>query len=102
MLSFTPILILILCEVVHGAEYHIQNVDQFIALLSKGTTYSGHTVFLDSDIDFTGKTMNPIGNFLGTFDGQGYTISNLKMSASSSGCVGLFGYTGGMTVKKIL
>ena len=87
MLSFAPLLLLLLCGATHGPEYHIQNADQLIAFsnsVNNGNMYSGTTVFLDSDIDFTGKTMSPIGSsasryFLGTLDGQGYTISTSKL-----------------------
>ena len=82
MLSFAPLLLLLLCWATHGAEYHIQNADQLIAFsnsVNNGNMYSGTTVFLDSDIDFAGRTMNPIGlsfsGYLsGVFDGQGHTI----------------------------
>ena len=64
------------------------------------------TVFLDSDIDFTGETLEPIGvsdsnYFNGTFDGQGHAISNLNVT-SSSGYVGLFGYSRGLTITNVV
>jgi hypothetical protein len=65
---------------------------------------------LDNDIDLTGIDWKPIGygdqqftdlstagQFTGTFDGQGFTISNLSVSATNSalGVVGgLFGFLG--------
>ena len=39
--------------------------------------------------------------FLGTFDGQGHTISNLVMNSTSK-YAGLFGYSGGTTIKNIV
>ena len=109
MLSFAPLLLLLLCGATHGAEYHIKDASQFISFansVNNGNTYSSYTVFLDSDIDFTGKTMSPIGSsesryFIGTLDGQGHTISNLKMTVSSQ-FAGLFGYTRGMTVRNVV
>ncbi|MGJ0455719.1 YDG domain-containing protein [Aliarcobacter cryaerophilus] len=48
---------------------------------------------------------NPIGNtankFNGTFDGLGFTISNLYINRSSQFEVGLFGYTYNATIKNI-
>ena len=48
-------------------------------------SFEGTTVFLDTDIDFSGdlsEQFEPIGknssSFNGTFDGQGYTISDLQ------------------------
>ena len=47
----------------------------------------------------TGTGWNPIGNssantFNATFDGNGYTISNLMINRSGTNFVGLFGYMG--------
>ena len=82
-------------------EHHIKNASdliQFSSKVSSGSTYSGTTVFLDTDIDFFGglsDEFEPIGtsskSFQGTFDGQGHTISNLAIN-SSLPFVGLFGY----------
>ena len=92
-----------------GAEVRIKSVDEFIQFkdnVNKGNNYSGTTVFLDSDIDFTDKTFEPIGtlysNFYGAFDGQGYVISNLEVTSSSLQHAGLFGYPGGLIVKNII
>ena len=63
-------------------------------------------MLLTTDIDFTGKSVAPVGKnwgngFLGVFDGQGHTISNLKMSYSST-FVGLFGYSKGLTIMNVV
>ena len=92
-----------------GDEFRIKSVDEFIDFsksVSKGTGYAGSTVFLDSDIDFTGKSSGPIGTsylnyFRGVFDGQGYVISNLNITSSSE-YAGLFGYSTGLTIKNAL
>ena len=93
-----------------GAEFRIatpQELIEFSNNVNKGTSYSGTTVFLDSGIDLTGKTFEPIGysysyQFRGVFDGQGHVISNLKMDSSSSQYVGLFGYSTGLTIKNVI
>ena len=92
-----------------GAELRISNVDEFIQFKNKvnsGSTFSGYTVFLDSDLSLSGKTMTPIGNsskyFRGIFDGQGHVISNLKFSSSSFKHVGLFGFSNIITIKNII
>ena len=89
-------------------EVRIKSTDgliEFSINVNSGTNYSGTTVFLDSDIDFSGKEFVPIGNaskyFLGTFDGQGHTISNLTITSSSQ-YIGLFGYSEGLTIKNIV
>ena len=96
-----------------GADVKIKNVDEFIAFandVNNGTDYYEKIVFLDSDMDLTGRTFEPIGNytssyyfndFRGVFDGQGYVISNLEM-ASPYGYVGLFGYSEGLTIKNVI
>lgn len=80
---------------------------EFSNSVSAGTNYLGTTVLLDSDIHFTddlSQGFSPIGNktcyFLGSFDGQGYAISNLKISSSLQ-YVGLFGYSGG-SIKNVI
>ena len=91
-----------------GAEVWITSVNEFIDFskaVNSGTTYEGTTVFLDSDIDLTEKTFEPIGNysnyFLGVFDGQGHLIRNLNMTSSSQ-YIGLFGYSRGLTIRNVI
>lgn len=90
---------------IHSAREFIE----FSRSVNNGTSYSGSTVYLESDIDFSGELsqeLEPVGkdwdnNFLGTFDGQGHTFSNLKMN-SSSNLVGLFGYSKELVVKNVI
>lgn len=110
----TVFLLLIVLGSVVGAsdsEYRITSADELITFaksIDSVTNYFGTTVFLDSDIVFTKELSEqfiPIGDgtnfFLGTFDGQGHTISNLKIN-SSLGHVGLFGYSTGLTIKNVV
>lgn len=68
-------------------------------------TFSGCKVLLTADIDLNCEHWTPIGywqTFNGTFDGQGYTISNLKHHGTEEDCyVGLFGYTENATIKNL-
>lgn len=69
---------------------------------------------LTADIDFSGASIEPVGTFepksdseedsetpndqkafTGTFDGNGYTISNVKIDASEKNGVGIFGCISG-------
>lgn len=71
--------------------------------VNSGTTYSGQTVYLSSNINLGGVEWTPIGhtlnkNFQGTFDGNNYTISNFVITKAcvidgriTSG-VGFFGF----------
>ncbi|WP_407444929.1 InlB B-repeat-containing protein, partial [Fibrobacter sp.] len=79
---------------------------------TNGSTYpyaAGVNVVLTQDINCSGTTgMTPIGTsttnnkyyFTGTFDGQGYTISNLSISTDNK-YVGLFGYVDGAEIKDV-
>lgn len=80
-------------------KYVIMNAVQFALFrdgVNGGNSYSGKTVVLDSDIDLENKEWTPIGNaktavFNGTFDGQGHTVYNLKVTGNNDGA-GLFGF----------
>ena len=85
--------------------YVISTVEQLRALATEvngGTTFSGMQIKLSNDIDLKSEEWTPIGRkdkaFQGTFDGCGYTISNLKIergvnNSSSNADMGLFGFT---------
>ena len=50
---------------------------------------------LNADIDLGGMEWTPVAIFYGTFDGNGYTVSNFKITTGRK-YVGLFGYNGGV------
>jgi hypothetical protein len=50
--------------------------------------------YLTQDIDLTGVTWTPITTFTGVFDGRGYTLSNLTISAAASDNQAMFGTCG--------
>ncbi len=47
----------------------------------RNSDFTDKTVLLGKDIDLNNEAWTPIKDFAGTFDGQGYTISNLKDAA---------------------
>lgn len=106
-------LTLLLAGQASAENVYISNVDELIEFsdnVNSGTGYYGTTVYLLNDIDistYTGtSTLYPVGKsssyrFRGTFDGLGYTISNLVQSCSLQ-YVGLFGYTTGSTIKNVV
>ncbi len=65
--------------------------------------YKALTIALAADIDLMNEEWTPIGNsaykFLGVFDGRDKTISNLKITKSSTDGIGLFGFTSEGTIK---
>ncbi len=50
----------------------------FAAHVNGGNDYAGAIVYLTADIDLENEAWTAISNFAGTFDGQGYAISNLS------------------------
>ena len=76
---------------------------------SKTNSYKGYTIVLQNDIDMSGTenfAMIGLGeandtSFAGTFDGQGFTISNLKITSSGSngGYGGMFLHTNNAIIK---
>lgn len=69
----------------------------------RGKTYCA---VLTGDIDLENEAWTPIGKsssypFSGSFDGQGYTISGLNVTASTSGDYGLFGYGQECTIRNV-
>ena len=74
-----------------SGEYEISTESglfKFADMVKAGNTFKGKTVKLTDDIEMT-QNWTPIGlggqndpTFMGTFDGQGYTISNLTVEAA--------------------
>nr|MDE7477049.1 Ig-like domain-containing protein [Lachnospiraceae bacterium] len=60
-------------------EYRIENRDQYFGFLSGKSDYDGCTVTLACNIDMKSETAYFGGRFSGTFDGNGYSIQNLKV-----------------------
>ena len=93
-------------------EIVISSVDDllgFAASVNDGSAfgYAGQTILLDADLDLTDVAWEPIGNmrdqeyfstvFMGTFDGQGHTISNLTFETEENVTgAGLFGISFGV------
>ena len=68
--------------------------------------FKGKTVKLGANIDLNDVAWTPIGDnpnpFLGNFDGQGYTVSNLYVNNEGwSGLIGHAGKSAGSTVKNV-
>lgn len=96
--------------------YNISSAGELVDFSDKvnsGSNFTGTTVYLINDIEFTDKlsqNFKPAGSstseddfksFNGIFDGQGYTVSNLNINSSAID-VGLIGYSLGSTVKNVV
>ena len=94
-----------------GSPYQITSADDLVFMASQvnAKSYSSTVYFrLETDIDLAGiSDWTPIGNsdeapFKSKFDGNGKTISNLKVTDTTISNVGLFGViASGAEVKKI-
>ena len=106
-----------------GADYEtattftinsLEELKAFRDLVNGGKNFKGKTVNLNSSIDLNSEEWTPIGNgsrlsniisgrsFQGTFNGNGNTISNLKITSGvESSLIGFFGGLSGATVKNI-
>lgn len=85
------------------SPYKITNASQFKTITdaindTTDTTYNYSYISLETDIDFKGYTLDPIGSsdniyavFQGVFEGNGHTLSNFNLSTEGN-VVGLFGY----------
>lgn len=103
--------------------YTAEDLSTFATNVNEGNTYEGVTVLLEKDIDLAGYKWIPIGiyaqpigsgsltirPFMGTFDGQDHTISNMKTSDTYAtdtlaikGAPALFGATNeGAVIKNL-
>ena len=86
--------------------YNKEQLDQLASNVNSGTNYSNKFIKLGADIEYDGTENNftPIGTFsnefYGNFDGDGHTISGIRIN-SSSNYQGLFGYFRGGIVKDV-
>ena len=91
--------------------YLIKDAEDLKLLAEKvnsGEAYEGKHFKQTADIDLNNEPWTPIGTvinngkdakpFKGTFDGDGYKITNLKVTGNSNNA-GLFGYTEGAVIK---
>lgn len=104
-------------ELTSDGTYNIVSaagVKSLAALVNAGDDFAGKTITLVADADLGEEEWTPIGNgsrsgstytgnaFKGTFDGNGKTISGLKISSlAGKAATGLFGVLDGGTVKNV-
>lgn len=83
-----------------------EQLADFAQRVNGGESFTGKTVKLGANIDLAGAQWTPIGTssntFQGTFDGQGYTISNLYINQPDKSYVGLFGFTTNGEIKNLI
>ena len=67
--------------------YDLESLKLFAA---EDNRFENKTVKLYADIDLNNEAWTPIAKFLGTFDGQDHTISNLKVTTTDKTAAGFF------------
>ena len=91
----------------------INNLEELIDFrekVNKGNTYEGKYVYLTDNITMS-DSWTPIGKYVssdstenipfkGIFDGNNYTIDEIKIDSTNSG-IGLFAYTDNATIKNL-
>ena len=89
---------------------NVEGIDQYICISTADELQDindnlSEGYMLINDIDLSGVSFTPIGDydntFDGTFDGGGFTISNFTINSLSSSYVGLFGYNEG-TIRGVI
>ena len=90
------------------APYIISSAEHIIRLsndVNSGIDYKNEFFVLTNDIDFEGQTLVPIGNednpFRATFDGAGYTISNVVIDSVNTLKLGFWGVCEGAEIKNL-
>ena len=83
----------------------LEELKAFRDEVNAGNTFKGETIELANDIDLGGEEWTPIGTqshqFQGIFNGNGHTISNLKINSSNSEDSGFFGFTTNGEIKNL-
>ncbi len=92
--------------------YIIENEEDFLLMMDNVNNiiapdgYFGKFFKLVRDLDLSGKTLNPIGNytypFKGNFDGMGFSINGIDIVKEKDSYTGLFGATSAEAVIKNL
>jgi hypothetical protein len=79
-----------------NTPYQIGTVSDWQQLMTTSVDWNKHFI-MTADINLMGVTVTPVGDsgipFTGVFDGNGHTISYLKINTNDS-VIGLFGYIG--------
>ncbi|HLF67613.1 MAG TPA: hypothetical protein VI522_08355, partial [Gammaproteobacteria bacterium] len=87
MLSIRPLLSIVLLTTCGASFAAVQTISTCEALQNIESTGE---YLLNNDIDCKGYHFQPIGNFLGTLNGNGHVISNLTIEKDPESNAGLF------------
>ena len=98
-------------QTISSGTYSISTAEELaqLATMTNDGKVTGGEFVLSNNIDLSGYSTSegwtPIGNstnsFSGTFDGNGYVVSNLYINRPNKNDQGLFGYTDGAEIKNL-
>ena len=84
--------------------YYMIKTEEQLRSIGKGKYLMSYNYMLDANIALTGEWV-AIGDgdnpFTGSFNGNGFTISNLKITSKTAEYIGLFGYVEGGTIYNV-
>lgn len=84
--------------------YYMVKTEEQLRSIGKGKYLMSYNYILDADISLKGEWV-AIGDddnpFTGSFNGNGFTISDLKITNETAKYVGLFGYVEGGTIHNV-
>ncbi|MFW6016311.1 MAG: GLUG motif-containing protein [bacterium] len=87
-----------------GVDEDFKLSDDYILMNNLDSSTTGYSTYASSDAN-NGRGWEPIGTsddpFTGSFDGQGYTISDIVINRPEEDNIGLFGYLKNSNIKKI-
>ncbi len=91
-----------------NGDYHIKNLKGLKAFrnnVNAGRSFKDEIIYLDADISLSNENWDPIGtmgcHFMGEFDGNGKTVSDLEINHGDTDGVGFFGVVNGGQIRNL-
>ncbi|MHB1947104.1 MAG: filamentous hemagglutinin N-terminal domain-containing protein, partial [Gammaproteobacteria bacterium] len=81
-------------NIVNAHQLQLINLDLSANYTLGSSVTASNTAASNSTDVWAGNTFNPLGNFLGSFNGNNYAINNLTITNSTNGSVGFFSAIG--------
>jgi len=100
--GYIPISSLEDMQAINSPSSHVFASNTNLALTTEGGLNKNYVVINDIDLSaYTGITSVVNGTFTGTFDGNGYTVSDLTINATNIDNMGLFSQISGASIQNL-
>ncbi len=100
--GYIPISSLEDMEAINSTSSHVFASNTNLALTTEGGLNKNYVVINDIDLSaYTGTTSVVNGTFTGTFEGNGYTVSDLTINATNIDNMGLFSQISGASIQNL-